>query len=67
MMKKRICIFTFDNGTCLRAAVDDFDATGNKHSYDTIFRAAKNLTWTGDEERGRGRLRSFEIGDWIAA
>lgn len=64
-MKQRICIFTFTNGTVIRVAVKDHDREGNEFSYDQIFAWAKERGWLGDEERGRGRLRSFEIGDWI--
>jgi hypothetical protein len=64
-MKQRICIFTFNNGTNIRVAVMDHDREGNQYSYDQIFAWAKERSWMGDEERGRGRLRSFEIGDWI--
>ncbi len=63
---KRICTFTFANGTTVSAAVTYLDGKGNWLSYQEIFDKAKELSWMGDEAQGRGGLRGFQIGDHIA-
>jgi hypothetical protein len=64
---KRICTFTFGNGTTISAAVAYSDGKGEWLSYQAIFEKAKEISWVGDEERGRGGLRGFQIGEPIAA
>jgi len=58
---KKICIFEFNNGTTIKAAVTIFYDEG----FDYYFKKAKEISWKGDEEIGRGGLRSFTISDNI--
>ena len=61
----KICTFTFDNGTSLRAAVPVFTSDNSHKSFDLMMSEAKLLVWDKDES-GRGPVTSFTIGDWIA-
>jgi hypothetical protein len=63
---KRICIFTFRNGTQLHAAIPWLDGT-RERGFDEMKNAAEALCWRGDENHGRGGLKSFEVGDVITA
>lgn len=63
----KLCTFTFANGTKILVAARAFDAAGNLFSYDAMFAQAKEISWQGDENIGRGGLVSFVIGDYICA
>lgn len=57
---RRICTFTFGNGTKLRCAIEYYN-----NSFERILEDAKLMCWNGDETKGRSGLVSFEIGDYI--
>lgn len=62
---KKICTFTFRNGTKLSAAVLYLDAESNHRSFEDLLQSAKKICWQGDETRGRGQVMSFTVGDHI--
>lgn len=67
---RKICTFTFRNGTTLRAAVPFLFKTGvpeGGRTFQQMFEAAKEACWRGDEENGRGPLISFEVGDHVTS
>lgn len=68
MTRKRLCTYTFGNGTVVHAAVVAINTVGEvrEFTFDEMKAAAdKVLEQNGETTNGRGPLRSFEIGGLI--
>ena len=57
----RTCEFEFNNGTFIRISIPAMD----DEDFDKYFKIAKELSWNGDESIGRGRLKSFTVGEYV--
>lgn len=57
----KLCIFEFNNGTFLRTLIPYIE--------DQLFEAAlitaKQNCWSGNENNGRGGMKSFTIGELV--
>ena len=57
----RFCTFEFNNGTFIHAAVPAF-VNKEDRSFDSMLSHAMHISWNGNENHGRGDLKSFTVG-----
>jgi hypothetical protein len=61
----RVCTFLFNNGTSITVAVQAYDAEMDDRPFEEMLADAKRIGWNGDENHGRGNLKSFTVGELI--
>jgi hypothetical protein len=59
----RLCTFLFNNNTAIHVAVPAFDAKMEDRTFEEMLADAKRIGWNGNENHGRGNLKSFTVGD----
>ena len=60
-----ICVFKFQNQSRIRVAVPSVDDEGDVRSFEQMLQLAKDMSWCGDEQIGRGPLLSFKVGAYV--
>ena len=64
----KICTFLFNNGTTISAAVpylSDDDLEPYELPFNQMMKEAQRISWNGDENQGRGGLKSFTVGERV--